>query len=49
VSLTAACLGPALAGFSPFAIRDIGNIELTLRLTATGVLIIDGVLSFTAS
>jgi hypothetical protein len=46
VSLTAACLGLALAGFSPFGITDIGNIELTLRLTATGILVIDGVLSF---
>jgi hypothetical protein len=46
VSLTAACLGLALAGFSPFGITDIGNIELTLRLTATGLLALDGVLSF---
>src|SRR6202034_571620 len=30
VSLTAACLGLALAGFSPFGITDIGNFELTL-------------------
>ncbi len=42
----AACLGLALAGFSPFGIADIGNIELTLRLTASGILIIDGVLAF---
>jgi len=46
VSLTAACLGLALAGFSPFGVRDIDNIELTLRLTATGILVADGVLSF---
>jgi hypothetical protein len=46
VSLTAACLGLALAGFSPFGVRDVGNIELTLRLTATGILVADGVLSF---
>src|SRR6202012_6041187 len=46
VSLTAACLGLALAGFSPFGIRDIGNSELPLRLTASGVFILDGVLSF---
>jgi hypothetical protein len=45
VSLTAACLGLALAGFSPFGLQHIGDIELTLRLTATGVLVIDGVLS----
>jgi hypothetical protein len=47
VSLTAACLGLALAGFSPFGIPDVGNIELTLRLTASGLLVIDGVLSLT--
>jgi hypothetical protein len=45
VSLTAACLGLALAGFSPFGVQDVGNIELTLRLTASGVLIADGVLA----
>jgi hypothetical protein len=36
----------ALAGFSPFGITDIGNIELTLRLTASGIFIVDGVLAF---
>src|SRR6204780_1059690 len=46
VSLTAACLGLALAGFSPFGVKDVGGIELSLRLTATGILIADGVLSF---
>jgi hypothetical protein len=46
VSLTAACLGLALAGFSPFGVRDIDGIELTLRLTATGILVADGVLAF---
>jgi hypothetical protein len=45
VSLTAACLGLALAGFSPFGVPDLGDIELMLRLTATGVLAGDGVLS----
>jgi hypothetical protein len=45
VSLTAACLGLALAGFSPFGVRDVDNIELTLRLTATGLLVVDGILS----
>ena len=45
VSLTAACLGLALAGFSPFGLQDIGNIELTFRLTASAVLVMDGVLS----
>ncbi len=46
VSLTAACLGLALAGFSPFGMTDVGNIELTLRLTATGILVADGMLAF---
>ena len=46
MSLTAACLGLALVGFSPFGVQDIDGIELSLRLTATGILIIDGVLSF---
>jgi hypothetical protein len=46
VSLTAACLGLALVGFSPFGVKDVDGIEKTLRLTATGILIADGVLSF---
>ena len=46
VSLTAACLGLALVGFSPFGVKDVDNIELSLRLTATGILIADGVLAF---
>jgi hypothetical protein len=46
VSLTAACLGLALCGFSPFGVTDVDNIELTLRLTATGILVADGVLAF---
>src|SRR6201987_84088 len=46
VSLTAACLGLALVGFSPFGVKDVDDIELSLRLTATGVLIVDGVLAF---
>jgi hypothetical protein len=45
VSLTAACLGLALSGFSPFGVQDVGDFELTLRLTASGVLVIDGVLA----
>src|SRR3984957_20557540 len=45
VSLTAACLGLALAGFSPFGGEEVGRIALSLRLTATGVLSADGVLS----
>jgi hypothetical protein len=45
VSLTAACLGLALVGFSPFGVKDVDGIELSLRLTATGILIADGVLA----
>lgn len=45
VSLTAACLGLALAGFSPFGVQDADGIEISLRLTATGVLSADGVLA----
>jgi hypothetical protein len=41
VSLTAACLGLALVGFSPFGVKDVDSVELSLRLTATGVLIAD--------
>jgi hypothetical protein len=45
VSLTAACLGLALVGFSPFGVKDVGDIERSLRLTASGILIADGVLA----
>src|ERR1700690_1729211 len=45
VSLTAACLGLSLVGFSPFGIKDADSIELSLRLTATGGLAADGVLA----
>src|SRR5580698_11336316 len=45
VSLTAACLGLALVGFSPFGVKDVDGIELSLRLTATGILMADGVLA----
>jgi hypothetical protein len=45
VSLTAACLGLALVGFSPFGVQDVDGIELSLRLTATGILGADGVLA----
>ena len=45
VSLTAACLGLALVGFSPFGVQNVDGIELSLRLTATGILIADGVLA----
>jgi hypothetical protein len=45
VSLVAACLGLALAGFSPLRVPDIGGAELSLRLSATGVLVLDAVLA----
>jgi hypothetical protein len=45
VSLTAACLGLALAGFSPFGVKDVDGIELSLHLTATGILVAAGVLA----
>src|SRR3984957_8042326 len=45
VSLTAACLGLALVGFSPFGVKDVDHIELSFRLTATGIFIVDGVLA----
>jgi hypothetical protein len=44
VSLVAACLGLAVCGFSPFGVKDIDTIQLSLRLTASAVLIGDGVL-----
>jgi hypothetical protein len=46
VSLAAACLGLALCGFSPFGVAGANQIELTFRLTATGILAVDGVLAF---
>ena len=45
VSLTAACLGLALVGFSPFGVENADSIEVSLRLTATGVVSADGVLA----
>jgi hypothetical protein len=45
VSLTAGCLGLALVGFSPFGVGDVNGVELSFRLSAAAVLIVDGVLS----
>ena len=42
VTLVAACLGLALVGFSPFGIQGSGVIERTVRLSATVILVIDG-------
>jgi hypothetical protein len=44
ISLTAACLGLALVGFSPFGINSIGTSELSVRFSASGLLVLDGVL-----
>jgi hypothetical protein len=45
VSLTAACLGLALVGFSPFGVQSVDSIEFSLRLSATGILLADSVLA----
>src|ERR1700760_2951796 len=45
VSLAAACLGLTLVGFTPFGIDDVGDVERVVRVSATGVLIVDGVLA----
>jgi hypothetical protein len=44
VSLTAACLGLFLVGFSPVRVDDVNGAELTFRLSATAVVIIDEIL-----
>jgi hypothetical protein len=41
VSLTAACLGLALVGFSPVQVQHVDGVELSLRLSATGLLVVD--------
>jgi hypothetical protein len=47
VSLTAGCLGLALVGFSPFGVPEVGGTELTLRISATALLVIDALLVVT--
>ena len=47
VTLTAACLGLALVGFSPFGIQGASGIERSVRLSATVLLLIDGVFAVT--
>jgi hypothetical protein len=47
VILTAACLGLALLGLSPFGVNDVGDVELVARLGAVGVLLLHGVLIVT--
>jgi hypothetical protein len=46
VSLTAACLGLVVAGFSPLGVLGANSIEETFRVTATTILLVDGVLAF---
>jgi hypothetical protein len=41
----AACLGLALVGFSPLRVPDIGTAERLLRVSATGILVIDACLA----
>ena len=45
VSLVAACLGLALVGFSPLRVPDMGTAERLLRISATGILVIDACLA----
>ena len=45
VSLVAACLGLALVGFSPVHVNGIDSVEFSLRISATGVLVIDACLA----
>jgi hypothetical protein len=45
VGLTAACLGLALVGFSPFGVQDVDGVELSFRLSATALFVLDGVLA----
>jgi hypothetical protein len=44
VSLTAACLGLALVGFSPVGVEGVGPAELAVRISGTAALIGHGVL-----
>jgi hypothetical protein len=45
VSLVAACLGLALVGFSPVHVNGVDSAEFSLRISATGVLVIDACLA----
>jgi len=45
VSLVAACLGLALVGFSPVRVANVDSADFSLRISATGVLVIDGCLA----
>jgi len=45
VSLVAACLGLALVGFSPLQVANVDSAEFSVRISVTGVLVIDGLLA----
>jgi hypothetical protein len=45
VSLTAGCVGLALVGFSPFGVDDVNDLELSWRLSTSGLLLVDGALA----
>ena len=45
VSLTAACLGLALVGFSPFGVQQVDGVELSVRISASALFIADGILA----
>jgi hypothetical protein len=45
VTLTAACIGLELVGFSPFGVQDANSVERYFRFSASGLLIVDGLLS----
>ena len=45
VSLVAACLGLVLVGFSPVHVNGVDSAEFSLRISATGVLVIDACLA----
>jgi hypothetical protein len=45
VMLTAACLALSLVGFSPFGVEHVDSVERYFRFSASGLLIIDGLLA----
>ena len=45
VSLAAACIALELVGFSPFGVQDADGVERYVRLSASGLLILDGLLA----
>src|SRR6201994_3098276 len=45
VCLTAACIVLVLTGFSPFGVQHAGTVERYVRVSASGLLVVDGVLA----